>query len=122
MNDEPTHDSPLRVRPYLLTGGRTKSSVDLPLEAQIRITPAGHGALERSSLERRQILAVCGQPQSVAEISAHCGIHLQVARVLVGDLITEGLLELQNASASTSRDERPDLDLLNRVLDGLQAL
>ena len=120
MTDHDTTDSPLRVRPYLLTGGRTRSSVELAIEAQIRLTPKGQASIESASMERRTILELCVDPQSVAEISAHCKIHLQVARVLVGDLITEDLLHVQEI-ASHSPD-RPDLDLLNRVLDGLQAL
>ena len=120
MTDQDTTDTPLRVRPYLLTGGRTRSAVELAIEAQILITPKGHAAIETTSMERRAILELCGDAQSVAEISAHCKIHLQVARVLVGDLITEDLLIVQE-TASHSPD-RPDLDLLNRVLDGLQAL
>ena len=39
MTDQNTADSPLRVRPYLLTGGRTRSSVDLAIEAQISCFP-----------------------------------------------------------------------------------
>ena len=120
MSDQDTHDTPLRVRPYLLTGGRTRSSVDLALEAQILLTPKGQAAVETSSMERQQILRLCSDAQSVAEISAHCKIHLQVAKVLVGDLITEDLLHVQEIAQHSS--DRPDLDLLNRVLDGLQAL
>lgn len=120
MTDHDIDDSPLRVRPYLLTGGRTRSSVELAIEAQIRLTARGQASIDTASMERRMILELCADPQSVAEISAHCKIHLQVARVLVGDLITEDLLHVQEI-ASHSPD-RPDLDLLNRVLDGLQAL
>lgn len=120
MSDHDTSDTPLRVRPYLLTGGRTRSAVELAIEAQILITPKGQASLDTASMERRAILELCSDAQSVAEISAHCKILLQVARVLVGDLITEDLLAVQQ-TASHSPD-RPDLDLLNRVLDGLQAL
>ena len=120
MSDAEINDSPLRVRPYLLTGGRTRSSVDLAIEAQIRITPKGQASIDSTSMERRTILELCADPQSVAEISAHCKIHLQVARVLVGDLITEDLLHVQETAIHSP--DRPDLDLLNRVLDGLQAL
>lgn len=120
MSDQHTTDTPLRVRPYLLTGGRTRSAVELALEAQILVTPKGQAAVEQSSMERRTILELCSEAQSVAEISAHCKIHLQVARVLVGDLITEDLLHVQEIAQHSP--DRPDLDLLNRVLDGLQAL
>ena len=111
----------LRVRPYLLTGGRTRSSVDLPLEALVRTTENGHAALERQNHERRQILQICVERQSVAEISALLHIHLQVARVLVGDLLQEGLVDSQQKN-TTSTSDRPDLKLLERVLDGLQSL
>ncbi len=120
MSDSTTSEAAFRVRPYLLTGGRTRAAVDLPLEAQIRTTPDGHQALLTAGLERHRILELCTDPQSVAEISAHLKIHLQVARVLVGDLVNEGLVGTQTAPTQTSA--RPDLQLLERVLDGLQAL
>jgi len=120
MTTRPSSDAAFRVRPYLLTGGRTRSSVDLPLEAQIRTTQEGHAALSSAELERHRILSLCAEPQSIAEISAHLTIHLQVARVLVGDLVNEGLVTTQTANSQPT--ERPDLQLLERVLDGLQAL
>ncbi|MGH1503568.1 MAG: DUF742 domain-containing protein [Acidimicrobiales bacterium] len=113
----------LRVRPYLLTGGRTRSSVDLPLEALIRTTDAGHASLDQQGHERRSILELCADRQSLAEISAHLTIHLQVAKVLVGDLLQEGLVASAQSTATTQNsNERPDLQLLERVLDGLQSL
>lgn len=112
----------LRVRPYLLTGGRTRSAVELPLEAQIRATEQGQAALGRQSHERRRIIELCADRQSVAEISAHLQIHLQVAKVLIGDLIQEGLLSNATQPAAASPTDRPDLQLLERVLDGLQSL
>ncbi|MFT7598169.1 MAG: hypothetical protein ACI8TP_001090 [Acidimicrobiales bacterium] len=110
----------LRVRPYLLTGGRTRSAVDLPMEALVQSTPDGTARLPTLDHERRRIVQLCGQPQSIAEVSAHLNIHLQVARVLVGDLVSEGLVATHTASTESS--DRPDLQLLERVLDGLQTL
>lgn len=110
----------LRVRPYLLTGGRTRSAVDLPLEAIVRSTPEGANRVGTLDHERKRIVELCLQPQSIAEVSAHLRIHLQVAKVLVGDLITEGLLGSHAATVPTSA--RPDVALLERVLNGLQSL
>ncbi len=110
-----------RVRPYLLTGGRTRAAVDLPLEALVRTTESGHASLATQSRERHQIITLCASPQSVAEISAHLKIHLQVARVLVGDLVQEGHVATHVASTQSTTD-RPDLRLLEQVLDGLQSL
>lgn len=119
-DDDRDGDRTMRVRPYLLTGGRTRSAVDLPLEAQVHTTPEGTSQLGTLDHERRQIAELCVEPQSLAEISAHLSIHLQVARVLVGDLINEGIAETNTASPEPT--ERPDLRLLERVLDGLQSL
>jgi hypothetical protein len=54
-------------------------------------------------------------------VSAHLSVPLGVARVLVGDMCEEGFLtNFKPQHAMTG--ERPDLKLLERVLDGLQAL
>ena len=111
----------LRVRSYVLTQGRTRSNADLPIETLVRVTPQGVSATPRLQLERKKIVALCNAPLSIAEISAHLSIPLGVARVLVGDMAEEGFLQsYQPQHAQTG--ERPDLKLLERVLDGLQAL
>ncbi len=121
MTESTEDQSPsLRIRPYLVTGGRTRSSIDLPLEALVLTTPEGQAALLGMSHERRRIIELCKERQSLAEISAHTQIHLQVAKVLVGDLVSEGYLG--SHTATTSPSVRPDVQLLERVLDGLQAL
>ena len=122
VDDEFDDGAPaLRVRSYVITQGRTRSSVDLPLETLVRVTPQGVSAAPRLALERKQIISLCNAPISIAEISAHLHIALGVARVLVGDMAEQGLLtSYQPQHAKTG--ERPDLKLLERVLDGLQAL
>jgi hypothetical protein len=117
---EPESFSSFRVRPYLLTGGRTRSDVALPLEAMVHVTELGRVRTPHLGHELRDIAQLCHQPQSVAEISAHLRIHLQVARILVGDLIGEGLVAVHKATQRPT--DRPDLRLLERVLDGLQSL
>lgn len=122
---DPTSDAlasrSLRVRPYALTGGRTRSSTDLPLETIVRTTTHGASQLRQLSHERRNIANMCREPLAIAEISAHLHLPLGVARVLVGDMVTEGLL-MTAQDAPTSPDARPDASLLERVLHGLQSL
>jgi hypothetical protein len=108
----------LRVRPYALTGGRTRPSTDLPLEALVTAT-SETAATHRLSPEKQRILSLAQEPISVAEISARLPAPLGVARVLVGDLLTDGLLDLTAAAVPTAR---PDVALLERVLHGLHAL
>lgn len=62
---------------------------------------------------------MCAEPLSVAEISAHLGVHLGIARVLVGDLVASGAVVL---TTSESGDDGPNLDTLERLLDDLQSL
>lgn len=107
-----------RIRPYLLTGGRTKSQMELPLELQIRSTRVGDSRRDELAHEANAIVELCDEPKSVAEISAHVGIHLEVARILIGDLVSEGLLDTGSAPGSA---QRPDVKLLEQVLDGLQS-
>jgi len=123
--DDPTADAlqsrSLRVRPYALTGGRTRSSTDLPLETIVRTTAHGANQLQQLHHERRKIADMGREPLAIAEISAHLHVPLGVARVLVGDMVTEGLLMTAQAPR-TSPDARPDASLLERVLHGLQSL
>lgn len=108
-----------RVRPYALTGGRTRSATDLPLETLVRRTVVGISSVGRLTFERRRIIDLCDQPVSIAELSAHLDVHLGVARVLVGDMTAEGYLDVYRPRPV---GDRPDIKLLERVLDGLQAL
>ena len=105
------------VRPYAITGGRTRSRcAHLAMEA-IVVCSAQGTARSRLVLERRRIAELAATPVSVAEISAHLQVPLGVARVLVGDMADEGLVQLHEP-----RTGRPDILLLERVLNGIRAL
>ena len=109
----------LRVRPYTVTRGRTDTDLELTIETMIRATP--RNALAPVAVrEARAIVDLCADPQSVAEISAHLGLPLQVVKVLVGDLAA--IEAVSTHRGGFQADGRPDLALLERVLDGLQSL
>ncbi len=110
----------LRVRPYVLTGGRVESDSDLALEAILASTDLGRARLGELHLEHEELVRLCQDSVSLTELAAHIGLPVQVVRVLAGDLIADGLLEV--AAASVYNEDRPDLGLLERVLDGLQSL
>jgi len=62
------------VRPYVVTGGRTRATVDLALETLVETTQHGHAMRSAVHLkpEQRLTLELCDQRlHSVAEISAH---------------------------------------------------
>ena len=120
MSDAPRRD-PLRVRPYALTGGRVRSSTELPLETIVRLASGIELDVDSMTSERRQICTLSAEAMSIAELSAHLGIPLGVVRVIVGDMVTEGILDRHRPSADGGPGH-PDLRLLERVLDGIQAL
>jgi hypothetical protein len=112
---------PSLVRPYTLTGGRTEPSVDLPWEAPIRTRDLGPAPRWPTNDVRARILELGGDGPSVAEIAARLSLPLGVARVLIGDLVTQGYLTvLQTLGDATSTDERREL--IGRTLRGLRAL
>ncbi|MEL7156043.1 MAG: DUF742 domain-containing protein [Actinomycetota bacterium] len=109
----------LRVRPYVLTGGRAATTVELPLETILTTTEHGAKAGDRVLLERRSILELATGGCSLTELAARIGLGIQVTRVLLGDLITAGLLAATPVDDSA---EEPDVALLGQVLDGLERL
>jgi hypothetical protein len=109
------------VRPYAMTGGRTRSHAEheLPLETLLLTNDAGRDALATLSFERADVVRLCAALQSVAEVSAQLHIPLGVARVLVGDLHAEGFLDVHLPETA---QHGPNAALLGKVLDGLQHL
>jgi hypothetical protein len=109
------------VRPYTLTGGRTGTNVDLPLEAPVQTLEVGLALRWPTGDVRGRIIKLCVKTPSVAEISARLDLPVGVARVLIGDLVTAGYLRVHKTlTDSSTRDERHEL--IGRTLRGLKAL
>jgi hypothetical protein len=104
----------LVIRPFMLTGGRTRPAHEgLRVETLIQAYP---WAAERPlRFEARRIVEFCQQAVSVAELSAALQVPLGVARVLVSDLIADGLVMLV-------RREELSLQTLERIRDRVRAL
>ncbi len=112
---------PSLVRPYILTAGRTDSAVNLPLEAPIETVPDDKPLQWPGNDVRGQILKLCSDHPSVAEIAARLSLPLGVARVLIGDLVTQGYLRVHaTLDDAATLDERREL--IGRTLRGLRAL
>ena len=105
------------VRPYTITAGRTDAKVDLPLEATLR-RQRRHGADNGLSGGALQVLDAC-DTRSVAEVSALVSMPIGVVRVLLSDLIEQGLVHVQaTITDDSSKDER--IELIERTLRGLR--
>ena len=114
-------EEPNLVRPYTLTSGRTNSRIDLPLEAAVEALEATKPPRWPTKDVRGQILTLCAESPSVAEIAVRLSVPLGVARVLVGDLVTQGYLRVHaTLGDSATNDERREL--IGRTLRGLRAL
>ncbi len=107
------------VRPYAVTGGRTKPRYQLQIEAMVAASHYEARDLSVLSPECQAILSFCRDWRSVAEVSAVLHMPLGVARVLIADMAMEGLVRVHQLDHAQGR---PDINLLERVLSGLRKL
>ncbi len=123
LNDHVQHgfeeESSALVRPYAVTGGRTKPRYQLQIEAMVAASHYEARDLSVLSPECQAILGFCRDWRSVAEISAVLRMPLGVARVLIADMAMEGLVRVHQIDHAQGR---PDINLLERVLSGLRKL
>ncbi|PRX47544.1 uncharacterized protein DUF742 [Prauserella shujinwangii] len=110
----------LRVRPYVLTKGRTHAAHHLAVETLVSVDPRGPWRRGPLSGEYQAVRRLCVQPRSVAEVAATLAVPLGVARVLLSDMADAGLIVVHGNRATA--EGRPDLPLLERVLRGLRAV
>ncbi|MFF2850390.1 DUF742 domain-containing protein [Streptomyces sp. NPDC058001] len=109
------------VRPYAMTGGRTRPRYQLAIEALVHTTAQPH-QLQGQLPEHQRICNLCREIKSVAEISALLTIPLGVARILVADLAEAGLVAIHQPGGDETAGGQPDVTLLERVLSGLRKL
>ncbi|MET0422342.1 MAG: DUF742 domain-containing protein [Actinoplanes sp.] len=114
--EPPVDDRSATLRPFVITSGRTDGAdPDIGMETQVTVNPAA--VQVRLSPEMRAIVGICGDPVSVAEISARLRLHLGVTRILVGDLRAAGQLDVH-----VLQNETPDPDTIMRVIRGLRSI
>lgn len=78
----------------------------------------GSGPGSNPSLQLQRILEIC-HGRSVAEVAALCSLPVGVARVLLGDLIGQGVVRIQTTiTEHSSNNER--IELIERTLRGLR--
>ena len=122
---------PARVRPYSLTGGRTRFGHVLLVETFVGQRrwkrPEERKELTNGSLdtrvmpEMRAIVELCRRMRTVAEIAALLRMPLGVVRVLLSDLADQGKIRVYGTGTGHGTG-RPDRALLERVLSGLRRL
>jgi hypothetical protein len=108
------------VRPYTLTAGRTTSDLNLPFETPISAIVRGPAPRWPANDVRADIIRLGADNVSVAEIAARLTLPLGVARVLIGDLVSDGYLRTHLTLATATVEDRREL--MGRTLRGLRAL
>lgn len=111
-------DESMLLRPYVRTGGRTHADIDLAIEALVIGVPTIRDPSEIAP-QHRQVHALCAEPRSVAEIAAYSRVPIGSARVIIADMLGNGMLV---QCSTESQDEAPSLDLMARVREGLRNL
>ncbi|MGE5288785.1 MAG: DUF742 domain-containing protein [Micromonosporaceae bacterium] len=109
------------VRLYALTQGRTRPAgrASLDLIDVVEATGLRPTEVFRPSPEHRRILSLCARAVSIADLASEIDLPIGVVRVLLGDLIHQGLIKVYSpASGEPASDDQ----LLRKLLDGLQAL
>ncbi|MFE7977015.1 DUF742 domain-containing protein [Streptomyces shenzhenensis] len=112
------------VRPYAMTGGRTRpgpTGVRFDLIALVTLDPGASGTDDDTlGPEHRALIDLCrAETQSVAELAAGTDLPVGVVRVLLGDLLELGRVSV---SRPVPPAQLPDERILREVIAGLRAL
>lgn len=105
------------VRPYAVTGGRTRTErSDLQMITMV-IAPHPVEQIPRRGLdlEHLQILELSQRPISIAEISSQLQLPLSVVKIITSDLIERRLLVFRAPVT-------PDVQILQAVINGIRRL
>jgi len=106
------------IRPYILTGGRTRPRHDLDVHALVHTTEHGRTTTRSLPHEHDAIRLICRSARSVAEVAALLNVPLGVARILIDDMEEQDLISV----TIPPQEDEHSVELLTRVLEGLRAL
>jgi hypothetical protein len=107
-----------RIRPYALTGGRTRGRHQLLVETIVSVPNYDPGLAASLMPESRALYEKARGRLSIAELSATLTMPLGVVRVLISDLAGQGAVFIHPTGQAYSYDQR----MLERILDGLTQL
>ncbi|MFF9160980.1 DUF742 domain-containing protein [Streptomyces longwoodensis] len=117
------HEAGPLVRPYAMTGGRTRpgpTGVRFDLIALVTLDPGAADDDPALGPEHRALADLCRtETQSVAELAAGADLPVGVVRVLLGDLLELGRVTV---SRPVPPAHLPDERILREVIAGLRAL
>jgi hypothetical protein len=116
--DRPVKMRSRRIRPYALTGGRTKTRHHLLVETLISVTQYDSSLSDSLMPESKSLYEHARTRASIAELSVALDLPLGVVRVLVSDLAAQGAVFIHPTAYAYQNDP----NVLERILDGLKRL
>lgn len=127
--DEGDDGSDSMVRPYTITRGRTAPERDdftlITLLTTVQEPVDAYGAPVRPGRlqpEHRMIVDRCRHPAAVAEVAADLNLPVSVTKILLGDLVEQGLLSARAPLSVARAAGGADRGLLAAVREGLRRL
>ncbi len=109
------------IPPYVWTGGRTRPSRNVLDRLTVLRAATDHMPSSVSPAGQRVLEILQDGALPVAEVAAHLSLPVSFVKVLASDLFDEGWL-IVRAPTPTESGQRPDQQLLERVIRGLRAL
>lgn len=109
------------MRPYAITGGRTRHSRHNFTLITLIAARSAHG-FDHDHLEPEstQILELCrNRAVAIAELAAHLDLPVSVVKILCGDLLNASLILVQ---APPGQEDQPSVELIERVMHGIRRL
>ncbi|MGP4003450.1 DUF742 domain-containing protein [Streptomyces sp. 8N706] len=109
------------VPDYLATGGRAQGDDRISLERLSVLQAATPEEPRELSPGQRRVLDILPEGRSLplAEVAARLGLPFSIARVLAADLVEAGYLRTRPPIPPA---QRPDRDLLEKLINGLHGL
>lgn len=105
------------VRPFLVTAGRTDTEVEgLQFETLVETKSEGAKGLR---YEPARIFEMCKTATGIAEISAQLNIPIATVKVVVGDLIQSGHVQIYE---TIDNQDDAGVALMSRIIEGVRNL
>ena len=107
------------VRPYALTGGRTRP-IGETFDLLALVTTVKTESVDAMLLEPEvvEVMRLCRQPMPVADLASDLDLPLGVVRILLSDMRERGLITIR----PPARTRLTDPQLLKDVADALRRL
>lgn len=116
-HDDDFRDHP--VRSYVMTAGRAHPTRNTIRPETLMVVDTDLPPPVSTSRQQQALLDMCRGVLSLAEAAAHLRLPVSLVVVIASDLVDSGHLTIRSAIPSF---ERPDRDLLKKVLNGLRKL